>query len=74
MGQRLSRLVTVVYAAGVVLLVIWGAWLLATRDPDGGRHPVGGALLVAGLVFTVLGLVSLRRSSRRRPRSARRRS
>jgi hypothetical protein len=44
------------------LLLAWGVWLLATDDPDGGRHPVGAVLLGLALVLVALGLVFLGRS------------
>jgi hypothetical protein len=46
------------------LLLIWGGWLLATNDPDGGRHPVGAVMLVVALLCGFLGLVSSRRFHR----------
>jgi drug/metabolite transporter (DMT)-like permease len=57
-------IVATVYFAVAGLLLIWGAWLLATDDPDGGRHPVGAVMLVVAAVCGVLGLVSIRRSRR----------
>jgi hypothetical protein len=60
-------------AAGIVatvcftvtgLLLIWGGWLLATNDPDGGRHPVGAVVLVVAVLSGFLGLVSSRRIRR----------
>jgi hypothetical protein len=46
------------------LLPIWGAWLLVTNDPDGGRHPVGAVMILVAALCGVLGLVSFRRSRR----------
>ena len=42
----------------------WAVWLLASDDPDGGRHPVGAVLLVGAVFCGTLGLVLLRRSRR----------
>jgi hypothetical protein len=44
------------------LLLIWGGWLVATDDPDGGRHPVGAVVLVVAVLCVVVGAVSFRRS------------
>jgi len=64
--KGLAGFVATAYFAAVGVLLIWGAWLLLTDDPDGGRHPVGGAMVGLSLLFTALGVVFLRRS--RRPR------
>jgi len=32
-------------------LVGWGLWLLATADPDGGRHPAGVFMVTVGIVI-----------------------
>jgi hypothetical protein len=61
-----SALVATVYFAVTGLLLIWGGWLLATDDPDGGRHPVGGVMLVVAVLCGVLGFVLFRRSRRSR--------
>jgi hypothetical protein len=63
--NTVRRLVLAVYFAGSALLLIWAVWLLATADPDGGRHPVGAAMLVVGLLLVVLGVASVMRTSRR---------
>ena len=57
-------IVAAVYVAVTGLLLIWGGWLLATDDPDGGRHPVGTIMLVVAALGGVGGLVSLGRSRR----------
>jgi hypothetical protein len=44
------------------LLLIWGGWLVATDDPDGGRHPVGAVVLVVAVLCVLVGAVSFRRS------------
>ena len=64
--KRLAGVVAAAYFAAVGLLLLWGAWLLLTNDPDGGRHPVGGAMVGVSLLFAAVGVVFLRRS--RRPR------
>ena len=57
-------MVVLVLAAVGALVVVWAIWLLFTPDPDGGRHPVGGVLLVVGLLFLAPALVALRRQRR----------
>jgi hypothetical protein len=57
--------VTTVYVAIVALLTVWGVWLLATDDPDGGRHPAGAAMVTVAVVAAALRVVTLRRSQRR---------
>jgi hypothetical protein len=47
-----------------VLLLSWALWLLATDDPEGGRHPMGVVMLIAAVVLAVAGFPLLRRSSR----------
>jgi membrane protein DedA with SNARE-associated domain len=47
------------------LLLIWGGWLVATDDPDGGRHLVGAVVLVVAVLCVVVGVISFRRSRRR---------
>ena len=42
------------------LLLVWGGWLLATDDPDGGRHPAGAVMLVVAVLSGLLSLVSFR--------------
>lgn len=59
-----SGIVATVYFAVTGLLLIWGGWLLATDDPDGGRHPMGAVMLVVAVLCGLLGLVSFRRSRR----------
>jgi hypothetical protein len=59
-----SQIVATVYFAVVGLLLIWSGWLLATADPDGGRHPVGALVLTGAVLGAVLGVVTLRRSRR----------
>jgi hypothetical protein len=59
-----SGILATVYFAVVGLLLVWGAWLVATDDPDGGRHPVGAVILIVAVLVGVLGLLSLRRSRR----------
>lgn len=54
------------YFAATGLLLVWGAWLLVTRDPDGGRHPVGAVMFIVAILCGVLGLVSFRRSRHHR--------
>jgi hypothetical protein len=58
-------IVATAYVAATGLLLVWGAWLLATDDPDGGRHPVGAVIVVVALLACVLGLVVFRASRRR---------
>jgi len=60
-----SGIFATVFLAVVGLLLVWGVWLLATDDPDGGRHPVGAVVLVVAVLGGVLGLASLRRLRRR---------
>jgi uncharacterized membrane protein len=62
---RLLRIAAAVCLPLAALLLAWGVWLLATDDPDGGRHPVGAVLLGLALVLAALGLVFLGRSRRR---------
>jgi hypothetical protein len=57
-------IVATVYFAVTGLLFLWGGWLLASDDPDGGRHPVGGVMLGGAALCGVLGLVVFRRSRR----------
>ena len=57
-----SRIFAIAVFAGIGLLGAWGAWLLATDDPQGGRHLTGGAMLVVALILGLLGILSLRRS------------
>jgi uncharacterized membrane protein len=59
-----SGIVAAAYVALTGLLLIWGGWLLATDDPDGGRHPVGAIMLVVAGICVLFGLVSFRRSRR----------
>jgi hypothetical protein len=59
-----SGVVATVFFAVAGFLLIWGGWLLATDDPDGGRHPAGAFMLVVAVLGGVLGLASLRRSRR----------
>jgi hypothetical protein len=59
-----SGIVAAVYLALTGLLLTWGGWLLATDDPDGGRHLMGAVMLVVAVVCGILGLVSIRRSRR----------
>ena len=59
-----SQIVATVYFALVALLFVWAVWLLATDDPDGGRHPAGRVMLVVAVLLGILGFVSLRRSRR----------
>jgi hypothetical protein len=53
-----------VYFVVTGLLLIWGGWLLATDDPDGGRHPAGAVMLVVAVLGGFVGLVSFRRFRR----------
>jgi hypothetical protein len=64
-------LVATVLVAVAILAGLYGALLLATDDPDGGRHPVG-AMCFGGSV--VVGLVALGLIRAIRPRSAARAS
>ena len=57
-----SKIVATVYFGLVALLFVWAVWLLATDDPDGGRHPAGTVMLVVAVLLGVLGFVSLRSS------------
>lgn len=59
-----SRILAIAFFAAIIIPIAWGVWLLATDDPDGGRHPGGGAMLAVALVLGVLGILSLRRSRR----------
>jgi hypothetical protein len=60
-----SRVVTTMYVVVGGLLLVWAAWLLATDDPDGGRHPVGAVMLGAAAVSGVVGITMLRRLRKR---------
>jgi hypothetical protein len=60
----MARMVVLTLAAVGALVLGWAVWLLFTPDPDGGRHPVGGLLLVVGLLFLGPALVALRRQRR----------
>ena len=62
MGTEDVKILATVYFGLVALLFVWAVWLLATDDPDGGRHPAGTVMLVVAGLLGVLGLVSLRRS------------
>lgn len=57
-------IVATMYFAATGLLLIWGVWLLATDDPDGGRHPAGAVMVVVAVLFGVLGVALFRRSRR----------
>ena len=57
--DRIGAAVTTTLGA---LLFVWAVWLLATDDPDGGRHPAGTVMLVVAVLLGGLGVVSLRRS------------
>jgi uncharacterized membrane protein len=59
-----SGIVAATYFALAGLLLVWGGWLVATDDPDGGRHPAGGIMLVGAGICVLFGLVSFRRSRR----------
>jgi len=63
--MKVAGIVATVYIAVTGLLLIWGGWLLATDDPDGGRPPVGAVMLVVAVLAGVVALVSFRRSRRR---------
>jgi len=56
------KVLAAVYFGLIALLFVWAVWLLATDDPDGGRHPTGTVMLVVAVLLGVLGLLSLRRS------------
>jgi len=60
--KRSSGTFAIAFFAGTGLLLAWAAWLLAADDPDGGRHPIGGAMLVLAVILGVLGILSPRRS------------
>jgi hypothetical protein len=61
---------SLVSACLLILLGVWGVWLLATDDPDGGRHPMGALMLGAVIVVGLLWAASLARDkSRKRPNS-----
>jgi hypothetical protein len=60
-----SRIAAAAFFAITGLLLVWGVWLLATRDPDGGRHPAGAIMLVVAVLCGALGVVSFLRSRRR---------
>ena len=62
--RRAALLVGIAYFALVALLVVWATWLLATDDPDGGRHPVGAVILVVAVILGTVGAVSARRGRR----------
>jgi hypothetical protein len=62
----LRAVAVALYVAVDAVLLVWAVWLLATDDPDGGRHPAGGAMLGAAVVLGVAGLVSARRTRLRR--------
>ncbi|HET7137450.1 MAG TPA: hypothetical protein VFI04_03775 [Gaiellaceae bacterium] len=51
MLKGIAGAVAAVYFAVTGMLLIWGGWLLMTNDPDGGRHPVGGAMAVVSLAL-----------------------
>jgi len=61
-GAEDVRVLATVYFGLVALLFVWAVWLLATDDPDGGRHPAGTVMLVVAVLLGVLGLLPLRRS------------
>jgi hypothetical protein len=60
--KRSSGTLLILFFVGIGLLLAWAAWLLATHDADGGRHPMGAAMLVLAVILGVLGILSLRRS------------
>jgi hypothetical protein len=62
--KAVSVIVATVSFAVIALLFVWGGWLLATDDPDGGRHPVGAVMLGVAVFSGLVGLVSVRRSRR----------
>jgi hypothetical protein len=68
--RLVADVVSVVVSSG---LVAWGIWLLATPDPDGGRHPAGVVMLTAGVVVGVWAALGARRRVRqlRTPTSSR---
>jgi hypothetical protein len=57
-----SRVVIICFAL-ITLLSVWGVWLLATDDPDGGRHPAGAVMLVSALLLAAAALVAARRTN-----------
>lgn len=54
----------IIYFGLFGVALAWGAWLLATRDVQGGRHFIGGAIVVTATVAILVGFVV--RSGRRR--------
>jgi hypothetical protein len=57
--------VVTAYFVSIALLLVWAVWLLATDDPDGGRHPAGAVMLLLALLLAAAALVSARRTNRR---------
>ena len=58
------NIVAAAYFALVGFLLVWSVWLVTTPDPDGGRHPVGGLMLLVALLAGLVGLLALRRRRR----------
>jgi hypothetical protein len=52
----LMALALIVLALGL-LFGVWGVWLLATPDYDGGRRPVGAVFTAFAAVMVALGSV-----------------
>jgi hypothetical protein len=65
-ARGVGVIVALTFFAFDALLLIWGGWLLSTDDPDGGRHPVGGAMVAVSLLFAAVGVVGIGRSLRHR--------
>jgi hypothetical protein len=61
----IRRTTTLVFLALDGLLLAWGIWLLATSDPDGGRHPAGVVMIAAAIVLAVAALSAVHRRSSR---------
>jgi hypothetical protein len=61
MLRRLPALLSTLLALG---LTVWGAWLVATPDYDGGRRPVGGLILVGAVPLLLVSARTLRRRPR----------
>lgn len=57
MTRLLAVLPLLVFGA---LASIYGAWLLAGDDPDGGRTPVGAFSLTVGLLLLIISALLLR--------------